>query len=174
MSIRHGLLAILAEQPTHGYGLKSSFEAHTAGAWPLNVGQVYTTLNRLERDGLVAPLPADEGNRQAWRITAKGRDALGAWYRSPVDDRPARDELTIKMLLAVSDSAVDARLVLQQQRSATMKRLQAYTRHKREADPDRELPWVLLLDALILRADAEAKWLNLCEEHLQQRKGVAP
>ena len=167
MSIRHGLLAILADHPAHGYGLKSSFEENTAGAWPLNVGQVYTTLGRLERDGCVEPLSTEEEARNAWKITRRGRTELADWYDSPVDDRPPRDELIIKLLLASADSGTDVQQVLQCQRGATMQRLQEYTRRKREADPDSELPWILLLEALILKTDAEARWLDLCEEYLK-------
>ncbi len=172
MSIRHSLLAILAEHPAHGYGLKSSFEKSTAGAWPLNVGQVYTTLSRLERDGLVKSEGLDDnGARQTWRITKAGRSSLDEWFETPVvDSPPSRDELALKVLLAVAADDVDVSRILRAQRVATMERLQQYTRHKRAADPKRELPWTLLLDALILKAEAEVKWLDLCEERLRHRK----
>lgn len=171
MSVRHSLLALLAQEPTHGYDLKNGFERQTAGAWPLNVGQVYQTLSRLERDGLVEPEGSGEGKRQSWRITAPGEVALEEWYREPViEDPPARDELAIKVLLAVAADAVDVSAILQRQRVATMERLQRYTLMKREADPDKELPWTLLLDALVLKADAELKWLDLCEERLRRRE----
>lgn len=170
MTVRNSLLAILAEHPAHGYGLKSTFEKSTAGTWPLNVGQVYTTLGRLERDGLVAPEPTGDEERQTWRITDAGRVALEGWFAEPVlDDPPARDELAIKVLLAVATEDVDVAGILQRQRVSTMERLQELTRHKHKADPDEELPWLLLLDALILKAEAEAKWLDLCEARLQQR-----
>jgi DNA-binding PadR family transcriptional regulator len=168
MSIPHSLLALLAREPAHGYGLKTTFEASTAGAWPLNVGQVYTTLARLERDGLVEASPSDDASRPTWNITASGRDALGAWYASPVDAGPSRDEVAIKVLLAVAASSVDVREVLQRQRVATVRRLQEYTRHKSRADPDRDLAWVLLLDSFILKAEAEVKWLDLCEARLSE------
>ncbi|MFN0150437.1 MAG: PadR family transcriptional regulator [bacterium] len=171
MSVRHSLLAILAEQPAHGYGVKSRFERSTAGAWPLNVGQVYTTLRRLERDGLVAAEGASEGARQAWSITDAGRAALSVWFGTPISgDPPSRDELALKVLLAVAADAVDVGAILQSQRVATLERLQQYTLHKRDADPERELPWMLLLDALILKAEAEVKWLDLCEERLRRRR----
>lgn len=168
MSVRNSLLAILAEQPSHGYGLKSSFEKTTGGAWPLNVGQVYSTLARLERDGLVESDGEQPGPRQNWKITPAGRDALSDWYRAPVDDAPSRDELAIKILLAVAADEVDVTEILQRQRVATMQRLQRYTAHKTRAD-ESELPWLLLLDSLILRAEAEIKWLDLCEERLRRR-----
>ncbi len=192
MSIRHGLLALLAEQPAHGYGLKSSFEHSTAGAWPLNVGQVYSTLSRLERDGLVeaqalgvpgvpsaagperdqegTAVAADDRTRRAWRITEAGHAALTEWYATPViDDPPARDELTIKVLLAIAAETVDVSDLLQRQRAETLERLQRYTRQKAQADADTDLPWLLLLDALILKGRAEVDWLDLCEQRLRQR-----
>lgn len=170
MTVRHSLLAILSLQPTHGYGLKADFEARTAGAWPLNVGQVYTTLARLQRDELVEALGTGDGPRQTWRITDAGRAALAEWYSSPIaDDPPERDELAIKVLLAVAAEHTDVSAILQSQRVATMERLQRYTKQKRQADPDRELPWILLLDALILKADAEVQWIDLCEARLAQR-----
>lgn len=170
MSVRHSLLAILAQRPAHGYGLKASFEKSTADAWPLNVGQVYTTLARLERDGLVQSEGLDDGPRQTWLITDAGRAQLVEWYASPVaDDPPARDELAIKVLLAVAADGEDVSAILQRQRMASMERLQSYTRHKLKADPERELPWLLLLDSLILKAEAEIKWLDLCEARLRQR-----
>src|SRR6202012_3215532 len=53
MSVRHALLALLSEGPKYGLQLRQEFVARTGEVWPLNVGQVYTTLQRLERDGLV-------------------------------------------------------------------------------------------------------------------------
>ena len=172
MSVRQGLLAILADGPAHGYGLKSAFEENTGGAWPLNVGQVYTTLSRLERDGLVRAEGTGEGPRQTWRITATGRKALDEWYASPIElDPPPRDELAIKVLLAVAAEDADVSGVLARQRTATMERLQEYTRHKTKVDPEHELALVLLLDSLILKAEAELRWIDLCEARLRERKG---
>ncbi len=170
MSVRHSLLALLAEGPAHGYGLKTDFEASTANAWPLNVGQVYTTLRRLQRDGLVEPVGDGDNARQSWRITAPGRATLAEWFASPVSaEPPARDELAIKVLLAVSTDHEEVDHILSAQRVATMHRLQSYTRHKRRADPERELSWVLLLDALIVHAEAELRWLDLCAARLAAR-----
>lgn len=173
MSVKQSLLALLADHPTHGYGLKSSFEKKTAGAWPLNVGQVYTTLTRLERDGLVESEGRGDATRQAWRITPAGRASAAEWYDAPVDDRGTRDELAIKVLLAIASEGVDVPRILQGQRAAAMERLQRYTRHKMRMDPDQELPGLLLLDALILKAESEIRWLDLCEERLRHRAGGA-
>lgn len=172
MTIRQSLLALLATEPTHGYGLKTHFEAHTAGAWPLNIGQVYTTLARLERDGLVEPVPAeDDGPRQTWRITGPGQAALASWFAAPIAlDPPARDELAVKVLLAVAADRHDVLAILDRQRAATLDQLQRWTRQKAEADPERELPWLLVLDALVLRAEAELAWLARCEARLAARR----
>lgn len=171
MTIRNSLLALLAERPAHGYGLKSAFEQRTAGTWTLNVGQVYQTLARLERDGLVEPEGAEtDGQRQAWRITEAGRAALEGWLSEPVvADPPPRDELVLKVLLAAAAQSLDVRPILRAQREATMERLQRLTRMKAAADPDAELAWTLMLDALALDAEAELRWLERCEERLAER-----
>lgn len=167
MSIRHGLLALLESGPRYGYQLRASFEHSTGATWPLNVGQVYTTLARLERDGLVQPLPAEEGGQRPYAITDAGRAEVSRWFATPVarTDRP-RDELVIKLALALTTPGIDVRAVVQTQRTATMRTLQEYTRLKaRPADPS-ELSWRLVLDAMIFQAEAEARWLDHCEASL--------
>lgn len=171
MSVRFGLLALLAEAPTHGYQLKTAFERRTGGSWALNIGQVYTTLQRLERDGLVAAGPV-VGDRQEYRITTQGRAQLDEWFAAPVvPEGPSRDELTIKVLLAVAARDVDVTAVIQRQRTATLEQLQAYTRRKAQADPDRDIAWLVLLDALIFKAEAEVRWLDACEARIR-RMGI--
>ena len=167
MSIRHSMLALLERGPSHGYQLRAEFDAATGATWPLNVGQVYSTLDRLERDGLVAQEgePDFEG-RIAYRLTEDGRRTLRAWFASPVSSRSGRDELSIKLALAVTTPGVDVTAVVQTQRSATMTSLQELTRLKTGADADAdvgELAWLLVLDALIFRAEAEIRWLDHCE-----------
>ncbi len=173
MPIKHGMLALLAEAPAHGYQLKADFERRTGGSWELNIGQVYTTLQRLERDGLVAPENgAADADRNTYAITDAGRDALARWYATPVvADPPPRDELAIKVLLAISAPGADVHAVLQRQRTAALEHLQDLTRSKRLADPAAELAAVLHLDALILRAEAEVRWLDTCDARLLQPTG---
>ena len=164
MSVRFGLLALLDEAPSHGYNLKTAFERRTGGSWALNIGQVYTTIQRLERDGLVESIGAADDDRREYRITALGRDELAGWFDSPVvAEAPARDELTIKVLLAVAAGDVDVTALLQRQRRASVEQLQAYTRRKAKADPKRDLAFLILLDALIFRTEAEIRWLDACE-----------
>ena len=134
MSIKHGLLALLVHEPLYGARLRSEFERQTGGTWPLNIGQVYTTLARLERDGLVQHLdePDDEG-RHPYRLTAAGRQVVEAWWRTPVErDSAPRSELAIKLALAVTVPGIDVTAVVQTQRTATMGQLQDLTRLKRQ------------------------------------------
>ncbi|MGN9907366.1 PadR family transcriptional regulator [Phytohabitans sp. LJ34] len=169
MSIRHGLLALLERGPMYGYQLRAAFEESTGTTWPLNIGQVYTTLSRLERDGLVRPLPENDGGQRPYEITDPGRSELAQWFATPISrtDRP-RDELAIKLALALTTPGVDVRAVVQTQRTATMRALQEYTRLKsRENDPA-DLPWRLVLDAMIFQAEAEIRWLDHCEASLMR------
>ena len=145
MSIRQGLLALLAEREMYGAQLRSEFETRTGGTWPLNVGQVYTTLNRLERDGLVeAAGGPDEDGRIAYRLTPQGQEEVGRWWVTPVDrtEHP-RDELTIKLALAVTVPGVDVPAVVQSQRTQTLRSLQDLTRLKQRASDADDIAWLL-------------------------------
>ena len=77
MSVRHALLALLSEGPKYGLRLRQEFEARTGEMWPLNVGQVYTTLQRLERDGLVESDGAEPRDRR--RASASPTRASASW-----------------------------------------------------------------------------------------------
>lgn len=164
MSIRQGLLALLGGRPMYGYQLRAEFEARTGGTWPLNIGQVYTTLGRLERDGLVEPAGEDGEGHAFLQLTEDGRAEVAAWFSTPVDrsSRP-RDELTIKLALAVTTPGVDVRRVVQEQRTHTVRTLQEYTRLKARAGDADDLAWLLVLDSLIFQAEAEVRWLDHCE-----------
>ncbi|WBB98592.1 MULTISPECIES: PadR family transcriptional regulator [unclassified Solwaraspora] len=166
MSIRHGLLALLDRGPMHGYQLRAAFEEATGGAWPLNIGQVYTTLSRLERDGLVHALAGNAAGQRPFAITDAGRDALAGWFSSPVGRvGQGRDELTVKIALALSTPRADVRGVVAAQRAATLDAVRELTRARaRSADVDRV--GRLVLDAMLFRAEAEIRWLDHCETSL--------
>jgi DNA-binding PadR family transcriptional regulator len=190
MSIKHGLLALLGERPRHGYQLKTAFEARTGGTWPLNIGQVYTTLQRLERDGLVAAAaPAADGT-VTYSLTDTGRTEVAGWWSSPVERHPPpRDELAIKIALALGATGVDAGELVRAQRVRTVRTLQWLTRLRAELEtppaagrpasdgtgpyPDRAT--ALILDRLIFEADAEARWLDHVERgHLAAPPAAPP
>lgn len=165
MAVREGLLALLDEGPRYGYQLKTQFEGATGGVWPLNVGQVYTTLDRLERDGLIAT--AEQDGQKSYEITAAGREELGAWWQAvPLDDPPARDELMLKVLLAIEHGPQHALGVLTRQRTALLALLQQRRREGRAGAPAELLAQRLVADALVVRAEADLRWLDLCESRL--------
>jgi len=180
MSVRHSLLALLEEGPKYGYQLRAEFEHRTGGAWPLNVGQVYSTLTRLERDGLVAGQGEDAEGHLVHALTPAGHEEVADWFATPVArTQPPRDELAIKLALAVTVPGVDVGAIIQRQRTATMTALQQYTRlkHGQPAPatpaPDgssatTDLAWTLVLDALVFDAEAEIRWLDHCETRLRR------
>lgn len=177
MSVKQGLLALLAEEPMYGARLRSEFEARTGGTWPLNIGQVYTTLARLERDGLVEPVSeAEVEGRITYRLTEHGRAQAEAWWRTPVDrDSTPRDELVIKLALAVTSPGVDVAQVVQTQRTATLKHLRDLTRLKASApdEPSRhDLAWQLVLESLLFNGEAEVRWLDHVESTLTRHIGM--
>lgn len=173
MSVRNSLLALLAEEPKYGAQLKSEFEERTGHQWPLNIGQVYTTLNRLERDGLVEGAgEPDADGRIPYRLTDYGRQEINAWWTSAVsrETSPPRDELAIKIAMAVTSPGVDARSVVSLQRTSIMGHLRELNRKK----PRRTLasaasaptPAELVLESQIFAAEAEMRWLDYLEERL--------
>ena len=215
VSVRLGLLALLDDADMYGYQLKTAFEARTGGVWPLNIGQVYTTLGRLERDGLVAGSDREGGDdrQRVYSITAQGRGALADWFaESPADGPPPRDELIAKVLLAVAGGDDRALDVVTAQRTALFAALQARRRALRaatlaasaaggangggdddsgddgardgagaDAQPDAPaaapaaapadvLAAAMVQDALVVRAEAELRWLDQCEARLLSRR----
>ena len=182
MAVREGLLSLLQPGPRSGYQLKTEFEAVTGGVWKLNIGQVYTTLDRLERDGLVHvelfddDAAAGSHGKKQYHLTAGGRDELGAWWQViPADDPPPRDELMLKVLLAIEAGHERAIEVITRQRSALFAILQLHRRNPGSivGDPT-ALAGRLVVDALIVRAEADLRWLDLCESRLAARSPQSP
>jgi DNA-binding PadR family transcriptional regulator len=173
MSIRQGLLALLEDRPRYGYDLRHEFESRTGSTWPLNVGQVYTTLARLERDGFVEPDHTDEEGHAYYRITPAGRAEVRDWFARPVGrESQPRDELAIKMALAITLDGVDVAAMVQTQRTETMRALQEVTRLKARATEPDDLAWTLVADAMVFQAEAEIRWLDHCEARLVRAAAV--
>ena len=172
MSVRHALLALLSEGPRYGLQLRQEFEARTGEVWPLNVGQVYTTLQRLERDGLVESDPGDDGAQKNFRITPGGREELGQWLRTPPDlTSPPRDELVIKVLVALQVPGVDVHDVIQVHRRYVVELMQQWTRLKEEA-AEHDLAFVLVVDAELFRLDSVIRWLDAADGRLRRHPGA--
>jgi DNA-binding PadR family transcriptional regulator len=176
MSVKHGLLALLGREPMHGYQLRVEFERSTGMTWPLNIGQVYSTLSRLSRDGLVEETAeAEEPGKVVYRLTEAGQAELAAWFTTPV--APAehpRDELAIKVALALHTPGVDVSAVLRAQRVATIRKLQELTRLKSKADEAADQAWLLVLDLMIFRAESEVRWLDHSEARLSRTPRQTP
>jgi DNA-binding PadR family transcriptional regulator len=169
MSIRHALLALLSEGPKYGLQLRDEFEQRTGEVWPLNVGQVYTTLQRLERDGLIeSDGEEDAGPQKSFRITTDGAAELDAWLRTPPDlNSPPRDELVIKVLVAIRVPGLEVRDVIQTHRRHVVELMQEWTRIKRDAGAA-ELSLALAVDAELFRLDSVIRWLDAADARLRR------
>src|SRR6202046_4192084 len=175
MSVRHALLALLSEGPKYGLQLRQEFEARTGEVWPLNVGQVYTTLQRLERDGLVeSDDTGEDGPQKGFRITADGEDELALWLRTPPDlSMPPRDELVIKVLVAWRVPGVDVHEVIQVHRRYLVELMQQWTRLK-EDEAQFDLGFALVVDAELFRLDSVIRWLDSADGRLKRAEFEAP
>jgi DNA-binding PadR family transcriptional regulator len=187
VSVRHALLALLSEGPKYGLQLREEFEAGTGEVWPLNVGQVYTTLQRLERDGLAESDRAEsgraesdradsEGPQRRFRITAAGQQELAGWLRTPPDmTSPPRDELVMKILVALRVPGTDVPGVIQAHRRYLVQLMQQWTRIKESLvaesdlglDPS-TLASTLAVDAELFRLDSVIRWLDAADGRIKR------
>jgi DNA-binding PadR family transcriptional regulator len=168
VSVRHALLALLSEGPKYGLQLRAEFEARTGEVWPLNVGQVYTTLQRLERDGLVESEGADDGPQKAFQITERGAAELADWLRTPPDlSAPPRDELVMKVLVAIRLPGTDVHEVIQDHRRYLVQLMQEWTRIK-EGGAEADLNLALAVDAELFRLDSVVRWLDAADVRLKR------
>jgi DNA-binding PadR family transcriptional regulator len=174
VSVRHALLALLSVGPKYGLQLRQEFEARTGEVWPLNIGQVYTTLQRLERDGLVESDDTEmDGPQKGFRITSPGRDELQEWLRTPPDDAvPPRDELVIKVLVALGVPGVVVAELLQIHRHRLVELMQRYTRLKEDMLDD--VSAALVVDAEIFRLDALIRWLDAADARVRRLPVASP
>jgi DNA-binding PadR family transcriptional regulator len=155
MTVRHSLLAILTAGDAYGYQLRQEFNRRTDSIWPLNVGQVYTTLDRLERDGLVEQQAADSEGHVRYSITEAGRAEVANWLAAPVQ-RTERDELAIKVALARSLPGVDVAAVIAAQRSLAP-----------SIEPGPIGAWLMAM------AEAERRWLDVVASTSSRPVGLA-
>ena len=175
MTVRHALLGLLSEGPKYGHQLRQDFESRTGDVWPLNVGQVYTTLQRLERDGLVeSDDEAADGPQKVFRITGSGEQDLATWLRTPPDlTPPPRDELVIKILVALGVPGVDVHDVIQVHRRYLVELMQQWTRLK-EDEAEFDLGLALVVDAELFRLDSVIRWLDAADGRLKRAASDGP
>jgi DNA-binding PadR family transcriptional regulator len=178
VGVKHALLALLSEGPKYGLQLRREFESRTGEVWPLNVGQVYTTLQRLERDGLVeSDDDTDAGPQKGFRITTDGERELATWLRTPPDlSAPPRDELVMKVLVAFGVPGIDVHEVIQVHRRYGVELMQQWTRLKEDA-AEHEVGLALAVDAELFRLDSVVRWLDAADARMrrvQTEPRVAP
>ena len=174
MSVPHALLALLRQGPKYGLRLQSEFESRTGDVWPLNVGQVYTTLQRLERDGLVEATGEGERSQKRYRITSAGERELSQWLGNPPDlVPPPRDELVIKVLVALQVPGIDVHELLQIHRRHVIETMQRYTQVKAAAGEE-DVPLALVVDAELFRLEAIVRWLDAADVRLKRLPSPTP
>ncbi|MDF2992195.1 MAG: PadR family transcriptional regulator [Microbacterium sp.] len=171
MSVKFALLALLSRQPSTTYQLRKDFDDTTSNSWPLNIGQVSSTLQRLQRDGLVVRDEQDDDEIQRpWHLTDEGTRELQAWWADPVSPaQRGRDELVIKFALAVALGDLDVQDLVQKQRAATHRTLHDLTRLRRGLDAE-DIAGRLVLDNHIFLTEAELRWLDDVEETAARRR----
>lgn len=179
MSIHHALLALLSAGPATTYQLRKGFDDVTGHVRPLNIGQASSTLSRLERDGLVVRSTEDgtETTAGLWHLTEQGRSDLARWWAAAVDrSQPDRQELVMKLALAVTVPGVDVAAVVQEQRLSTLAALQDVTRARRHLGEE-DLSALLVLEHHLFSLEAELRWLDDIEgtlERIAARHGDRP
>lgn len=173
MSVRNALLGLLAQRPRHGYELHAAFEAVVGGEqnWDVKPAQIYTTLTRLEKDGLVKEDGLEQGGgpeKRIYTVTRAGREALGEWFASGVALDHQRDEFFVKLLLAIATGEANPRKVIQTQRSRLYQDLHSLTAHRHKIDPKIALAQVLLHDKAIMHLEADLRWLDMVEARIDE------
>ncbi|MEV7874304.1 helix-turn-helix transcriptional regulator [Microbacterium sp. NPDC089188] len=154
MSVRQSLLAILDRGVCYGSQLRAEYERRTGAS--VNVGQVYTTLERLERDGLVEGAGIDDEARVLWRPTAAGRAEARAWLTT-ASLAEGRDDVALKIALAVTLPGADVDAILSVQRGAVRAALDASDAEVADADA---VPAAIVRAARKARLEADLRWLD--------------
>jgi DNA-binding PadR family transcriptional regulator len=166
MSLKFGILGLLAEQPLHAYSVKARFEDLLGGSWEVNIGQVYTTIQRLERDGLVEPAePRGDRGRLPYRLTEVGRKALESWLAEPeLEPQQLREAIYLKLLLAARIANGDLPALLGRQRRVYLQRLKDLAILEEKARSEGRDDLVLLYQGAILHTEADLKWVDTCAQ----------
>jgi len=181
MSVKHGLLGLLAQKPQNGYELKNSFDKIAGGFWDVNYGQIYSTIDRLVKDGLV--ISSVEGKesveRRVYQITEKGVKEFKDWLDKPsAKIRPLRDEVFVKLAFMYPFDKDAILQLLAEQRQLYLAKMAELTRQKyllsRNGISRDNLMTDLLLDAALFHAEADIKWIEHCEAKLREFEGEPP
>jgi DNA-binding PadR family transcriptional regulator len=169
--VRHAILGLLHQRPRHGYDLREAYVALVGGplVWDLKPAQVYTTLQRLERDGLIVPGATGRfggPDRTVYELTDAGLRELAAWFSAGVHGEHVRDTFFVKLMVAVSTPEADSREVIHIQRATLYRDLHALTSRRAALDRGTDLARVMLLDKAVMHLEADLRWLEMVEGRL--------
>lgn len=167
--MRLHLLALLAKEPAHGYELKQALEQTFGSAYPSpNIGQIYVTLGRLEKDGLVRSVGVEQSNRpnkKVYYLTAKGRDVLHLWVDEPTEGPRVRDEFFMKLVLAPMTGIADRMVLINRQRRHYLSLMKDLNELLDGTPPEDKIA-TLLIEGAMLHLQADLDWLERCQEDL--------
>lgn len=171
MPVRNAILGLLHQRPRHGYDLRSAFEALVGGqaVWDLKPAQVYSTLSRLERDGLIEPVETERAggpDRVVYGLTGPGRAALGAWLSQGEHGEHVRDAFFVKLMISLGTPEADPREVVRVQRTTLYRDLHALTARRARLDRGVDLARAMLLDKAVMHLEADLRWLDMVEGRL--------
>jgi DNA-binding PadR family transcriptional regulator len=170
------VLALLAKEPSHGYQLRARLGAALGPLGDaMNAGQIYVTLARLEKAGLVAcersPGLPDRPDRKVYALTAAGQQRVAGWLAEVSWPRPDLAEFHLKLVAAAAARLADPIAIVDAQRRELLRRLRDAQRAAM-AEPDRSDAG-LLLEGIVLRLQADLRWLEACERNWASRKGTS-
>ncbi len=173
MSVRHAVLGLLAQRPRHGYELRAAFEAVVGGEeyWDVKPSQIYTTLTRMEKSGLVEEQAVEQDGgpeKRIYAITKDGYKVLAEWFTDGTTPEHQRDEFFIKLMLALVSQAADPQKLIDIQRTHLYRELHTITTQRTRVDPTRELAKVLFLDKVAMHLEADLRWLEMTEARLDE------
>ncbi|WP_030543163.1 PadR family transcriptional regulator [Streptomyces albus] len=167
--MRLPLLALLAKGPAHGYELKQALEKLLGAAYPQpNIGQIYVTLGRLEKAGLIEGEDVAQTarpNKRIYRLTPAGREAVAAWFEEPTAEPRVRDEFFMKLALA-PDSGADQIALINKQRRHYLNTMRDLSKLAAAEDRDNRVAQ-LLIEGAMLHLQADLDWLERCQEELE-------
>ncbi|MFF3666985.1 PadR family transcriptional regulator [Microtetraspora malaysiensis] len=167
--MRLPLLALLAKEPAHGYELKHALEKTFGDAYPSpNIGQIYVTLGRLEKDGFVRAVDVEQVNRpnkKVYYLTATGREALDNWVDEPTEGPRVRDEFFMKLVLAPLTGIADRMTLVNRQRRHYLSLMRDLNELAERTDPENRVA-LLLIEGAMLHLQADLDWLERCQEEL--------
>ncbi|AEW99404.1 PadR family transcriptional regulator [Streptantibioticus cattleyicolor] len=167
MSIGHTLLGLLESGPRHGYDLKRAFDEKFGHDRALPYGQVYATMSRLLKNGLVEVDGIEQGSgpdRKRYAITAAGVTDVEQWLAQPEKPEPyLQSTLYTKVVLALLTGR-DATELLDVQRSEHLRLMRDLTRRKSTGD----LADQLICDHALFHLEADLRWLELTAARLDQ------